>query len=102
VHERNNRWALYSALVRGIDKVRLIAVWDGKNEPSHDLDTRLVKHMIDLMRDTGGMIEQVNPLKLPAIHPELEPTELEQPKPVAAIPMPAKPKNKPAAKPKKK
>ena len=32
VHERNNRWALYSALARGIDKVRLIAVWDGKGE----------------------------------------------------------------------
>ncbi len=64
IHERNNRWALYSALVRGIDKVRLIAVWDGKNEQPRDLDARLVKHMIDLMRDTGGIIEHVNPLKL--------------------------------------
>src|SRR6185369_9673350 len=34
VNERNNRWALYSALARGIDNVRLIAVWDGKNEAS--------------------------------------------------------------------
>lgn len=64
VHERNNRWALYSALARGIDKVRLIAVWDGKGEVSNDLDARLVKHMVDLMRDTGGMIEQINPAKL--------------------------------------
>ncbi|MEP7136642.1 MAG: TRAFs-binding domain-containing protein [Chloroflexota bacterium] len=64
VHERNNRWALYSALIRGIDKVRLIAVWDGKNEQSKDLDARLVKHMIDLMRDTGGMVEHINPFKL--------------------------------------
>jgi tetratricopeptide (TPR) repeat protein len=64
VHERNNRWALYSALARGIDKVRLIAVWDGKGEVSKDLDARLVKHMVDLMRDTGGMIEQINPSKL--------------------------------------
>jgi hypothetical protein len=72
VHERNNRWALYSALVRGIDKVRLIAIWDGKNEPSKDLDSRLVKHMVDLMRDTGGIIEQINPLKLPVV--ELKPT----------------------------
>jgi tetratricopeptide (TPR) repeat protein len=64
VHERNNRWALYSALGRGIDKVRLIAVWDGKNEPSRDLDSRLVKHMVDLMRDTGGIVEQINPYKL--------------------------------------
>jgi hypothetical protein len=64
VHERNNRWALYSALLRGIDKVRLIALWDGKNESSKDLDVRLVKHMVDLMRDTGGMVEQINPFKL--------------------------------------
>lgn len=66
VHERNNRWALYSALARGIDNARLIAVWDGKNEASKDLDVRLVKHMVDLMRDTGGMVEQINPDKLPA------------------------------------
>jgi len=64
VHERNNRWALYSALVRGVDKVRLLAVWDGKNELSKDLDAQLVKHMVDLMRDTGGMIEHINPAKL--------------------------------------
>lgn len=64
VHERNNRWALYSSLTRGIDKVRLIALWDGKNELSSDLDARLVKHMVDLMRDTGGMVEHINPFKL--------------------------------------
>ena len=64
VHERNNRWALYSALARGIDKVRLIALWDGKNEYSRDLDARLVKHMVDLMRDMGGIIEHINPFKL--------------------------------------
>ena len=64
VHERNNRWALYSALLRGIDKVRLVAVWDGKNETSEDLDAHLVKHMVDLMRDTGGIVEHINPAKL--------------------------------------
>jgi len=67
VHERNNRWALYSALTRGIDKVRLIALWDGKGEACTDLDARLVKHMVDLMRDTGGMIEPINPTKLSRI-----------------------------------
>ena len=70
VHERNNRWALYSALARGIDNVRLIAVWDGKNESARDLDARLVKHMIDLMRDTGGMVEQINPAKLTRVSDE--------------------------------
>jgi tetratricopeptide (TPR) repeat protein len=73
VHERNNRWALYSALARGIDKLRLIAVWDGKGEMSKDLDVRLVKHMVELMRDRGGMVEPINPFKLilvPDIVPE--------------------------------
>jgi len=65
VYERNNRWALYSSLIKGIDKVRLIALWDGKNEMSGDLDVRLIKHMVDLMRDTGGIVEQINPAKLP-------------------------------------
>jgi hypothetical protein len=67
LHERNNRWALYSALGRGIDKVRLIAFWDGKNEAPQDMDARLVKHMVDLMRDTGGMIEQINLNKPPQL-----------------------------------
>ena len=64
LHERNNRWALYSALAYGTDNVRLIAVWDGKNEPSADLDSRLVRHMVELMRDAGGRIEQIHPHKL--------------------------------------
>jgi len=29
VFERNNRWALYSSIVYGLDKVHLIAFWDG-------------------------------------------------------------------------
>lgn len=64
IHERNSRWALYSSLARGIDKVRLIALWDGRSEATDDLDEHLVKYMIDLMRETGGIIEQINPLKL--------------------------------------
>jgi tetratricopeptide (TPR) repeat protein len=70
VHERNNRWALYSALTRGIDKVRLIALWDGKNDIAKDLDARLVKHMVDLMRDTGGVVEHINPFKLSGLTEE--------------------------------
>jgi tetratricopeptide (TPR) repeat protein len=62
--ERNNRWALYSSLERGVDKVRLIAVWDGKNEIAKDRDARQVKHMIDLMRDMGGQVEQIHPSKI--------------------------------------
>ena len=62
--ERNNRWALYSSLILGIDKVRLIAFWNGKSTLEDDRDTRLVKYMVDLMRDTGGVVEQINPEKL--------------------------------------
>jgi hypothetical protein len=89
IHERNNRWALYSALTRGIDKVRLVALWDGKSETCKDLDAHLVKHMVDLMRDTGGMIEQINPIKLSrvisqntmdAIHKRLSLIEEDTPK----------------------
>ena len=64
VHERNNRWTLYSALARSIDKMRLIAVWDGKSETPKDLDARLVQHMVDLMRESGGIVEQIDPTKL--------------------------------------
>jgi len=63
LYERNNRWALYSSLVRGVDKVRLIALWDGKGGRPKDRDARLVKHMIELMRETGGTVEQINSAK---------------------------------------
>jgi hypothetical protein len=63
VYKRNNRWALYSSLISGIDKVRLIALWDGKASEALDRDVRLVKHMVELMRDTGGIVEQINPTK---------------------------------------
>ena len=62
-YERNNRWALYSSLIRGIEKVRLIAVWNGLNSRPKDRDARLIRHMIELMRDTGGVIEQINTSK---------------------------------------
>jgi hypothetical protein len=64
VHERNNRWALYSSLARGIDKVRLLALWDGKREMNKDLDARLYKHMLGLMRNMGGMVEHIKPVRL--------------------------------------
>ncbi|NOH02223.1 MAG: DUF4071 domain-containing protein [Chloroflexi bacterium] len=62
-YERNNRWALYSALGRGgIGKVRLIAV---ANETvlGGDRDIYLTRHMIELMRDMGGVVEFINPSK---------------------------------------
>ncbi|MBC7876986.1 MAG: hypothetical protein H7Y59_07420 [Anaerolineales bacterium] len=62
-YERNNRWALYSSLGRGIDKVRLIALWNAHGDRPKDRDARLVYHMVELMRETGGAIVQINPSK---------------------------------------
>ena len=62
-YERNNRWALYSSLGRGTDKVHLIALWNAHGDRPKDRDARLVRHMIELMREIGGPIEQINPSK---------------------------------------
>jgi tetratricopeptide (TPR) repeat protein len=63
-NERNNRWALYSSFELGADQVRLIAVWDGKGDVPRDQDARLVKHMVDLMRDMGGQVEHIHSAKM--------------------------------------
>jgi tetratricopeptide (TPR) repeat protein len=64
VYERNNRWALYSSIGNGIDKTCLIAFWDGKEKGEKQRDAQLVNHMVHLMRDTGGRVEQINPMKV--------------------------------------
>jgi hypothetical protein len=56
--KRNNRWAVYSALAQRIDRVRLIALWDGQNGP--DRDAHLVAHMVEEMRRLGGYVELIN------------------------------------------
>jgi tetratricopeptide (TPR) repeat protein len=62
-YERNNRWALYSSLIHGTDKVTLIAVWNGLGGRPKDRDARLTRHMVELMRETGGKIEIINTSK---------------------------------------
>jgi tetratricopeptide (TPR) repeat protein len=64
LHERNNRWALYSALGRGgIRNVRLIAVWNETGGITKDQDSHITRHMIDLMREMGGVVEMISPSK---------------------------------------
>jgi tetratricopeptide (TPR) repeat protein len=58
--ERNNRWALYSSLVLGISKVTLVAIWNGVGGRAKDRDEQLTRHMVELMRETGGRIETIN------------------------------------------
>jgi hypothetical protein len=60
LYERNNRWALYSSLVRGVAKVTLVAIWNGVGGRAKDRDEYLTRHMVELMRDTGGKIETIN------------------------------------------
>jgi len=65
VFERNNRWALYSAMARGVDNLRLIALFDDKRTVIQDAkDNSIVRHMIDLTRDVGGQVEIISPSKL--------------------------------------
>lgn len=56
-YERNHRWALYSSLAHGIDRMRLIVVWDGKNTPEDPAD---VDDMVRLVRSLGGVVEHIN------------------------------------------
>jgi tetratricopeptide (TPR) repeat protein len=62
-YERNNRWALYSSLGRGIDRLRLIALWNTQGDKPKDRDARLVQNMIELARELGGSIEQISTAK---------------------------------------
>jgi hypothetical protein len=60
VYERNIRWALYSSLIFGIDRVRLIALWDGNSSTQQDMDGLLVSQMVNQMRHMGGVMEHLN------------------------------------------
>ena len=54
---------MYSSLVEGIDRVRLIALWDGLATPAYSEDRMLVCHMVEAMRFIGGYVEHINTTK---------------------------------------
>ena len=58
-YERNNRWALYSTLMYGIQRVRLIVLWDGKggDAPGGTGD------MVQQVRQLGGIVEHIDTTK---------------------------------------
>jgi hypothetical protein len=62
-YERNNLWAMYSSLLFGIDKVRLLALWDGLTTSPDENDPMLVAHMVEEMRHLGGYVEHINTTK---------------------------------------
>ncbi len=57
--ERNNRWALYSGLIYGIDRVRLIVLWDGKGGDGRGGTGDMVKQV----RQLGGIVEHLDTTK---------------------------------------
>jgi len=58
-YERNNRWALYSTLMYGIEKVRLVVLWNGKggDAPGGTGD------MVQQVRQFGGVVEHLDTTK---------------------------------------
>ncbi len=59
--QRNNRWAVYSALGQGIERARLIVLWDGRDGP--DREAQLLAHIVAEMRRLGGYVEHLNTRK---------------------------------------
>ncbi|MFK8082274.1 MAG: cyclic nucleotide-binding domain-containing protein [Granulosicoccus sp.] len=64
IYERNARWALYASLVLGVDKLRLVALWDGKALKSGDQDAKRVSRMVALTQQMGGIVDHVDINKL--------------------------------------
>ncbi len=63
-YHRNIRWTLYCSLQMGIDKLHLIALWDGKSDSAQDADGERVSCMIDNMRSRGGRVIHLDTKKL--------------------------------------
>jgi hypothetical protein len=59
IYSRNEKWALYNSLVHGIDRVRLIALWDGlvTGTPGGP------DSMVEQVRHLGGQAEHLNTTK---------------------------------------
>ncbi len=58
-YERNNLWALYSTLCYGIQRVRLVVLWDGKGGDGPGG----TGHMVQEVRRLGGVVEHINTTK---------------------------------------
>ena len=58
-YERNIRWALYSTLCYGIDRVRLIVLWDGKGGDGPGGTGYMVREV----RQLGGIVVHLDTTK---------------------------------------
>lgn len=61
VHDRNNRWQLYSALSQGLENVHFIALWDGKPAGGPGGTEEMVNH---IRRFTGRNPIVIDPATL--------------------------------------
>ena len=59
-YARNTRWALYSTLCYGIERVRLVVLWDGKSGGDGPGGT---SHMVREVRQLGGIVEHLDTTK---------------------------------------
>ncbi|MEM8719585.1 MAG: hypothetical protein AAGE84_09790 [Cyanobacteria bacterium P01_G01_bin.39] len=57
--ERNNRWALHSSLVYGIDRIKLIVLWDGQGGDGRGG----TGDMVNQVRQLGGVVEHLDTTK---------------------------------------
>jgi tetratricopeptide (TPR) repeat protein len=61
VHDRNNRWQLYSALSHGVESVEFVALWDGKPAAGAGGTEEMIKH---IRRFTGRAPIVIDPARL--------------------------------------
>jgi tetratricopeptide (TPR) repeat protein len=59
--ERNNRWGMFTALAKGVDRLRFLALWDGRSDPGSY--GAIINDMIDDVRGIGGRVVHLNTSK---------------------------------------
>lgn len=63
-YQRNARWALYASMLLGIDKLRVITLWDGISITADDEDGKRVSEMLDLAKQYGCRTDHLDITKL--------------------------------------
>ncbi|MFK7993398.1 MAG: cyclic nucleotide-binding domain-containing protein [Granulosicoccus sp.] len=68
---RNVRWSLFASLVHGVDKLRLIALWDGESNDEKsvsgkkiDQESKRVCKMVSMTELKGGIVDHIHIGKL--------------------------------------
>ncbi len=72
-YERNDRWAMFGSLMRGIGGARVITVWDGLTTADQDIEGRSIAGVVKEMRHLGIPIAHINPTKFSSWSEQNEP-----------------------------